>query len=83
MLKQSGDIPIPRDDHSMMRLSENCIGIFGGFANGGRVNDVYTIDNPFTSPTWKEYPGKSKADCQARASHSANAFDNDIYVFGG
>lgn len=58
-LKQSVDIPPPRDDHAMGRVDneeEPCFFIFGGFVNGSRVNDVY-CGGFFGGDTvnWKKY----------------------------
>lgn len=49
-----GDIPLPRDDHSLNVWGKDFI-IFGGFVNGSRVNDIYQLEfNPQTkAATWK------------------------------
>jgi len=40
-VKQSGEVPKPRDDHSLTQLDEDSFMIFGGFVEGSRVNDVF------------------------------------------
>ena len=39
-----GDIPLPRDDHTLSSLGDNRLIIFGGFVNGSRVNDIYQLN---------------------------------------
>ena len=45
----SGDIPEPRDDHSMCQVG-NKLYLFGGFVSGVRTNDLYEFD--FGSNKW-------------------------------
>ena len=40
-MKQSGDIPKPRDDHAQAQISDNEFIIFGGFVEGSRTNECY------------------------------------------
>ena len=40
-----GDVPLPRDDHSLCTRNDNSVIIFGGFVNGARVNDLYELKN--------------------------------------
>lgn len=39
---QTGDVPLPRDDHSL-NVHGNFFVIFGGFVSGTRVNEVYYL----------------------------------------
>lgn len=40
-VKQSGEVPKPRDDHSLSQINDKTFLIFGGFVEGSRVNDCY------------------------------------------
>lgn len=40
IMKQTGDVPAARDDHSLAENGINFL-IFGGFVAGSRVNDTY------------------------------------------
>lgn len=37
-LKQTGEVPVERDDHKCAKIGENAFIIFGGFVSGSRTN---------------------------------------------
>ena len=61
IVKQEGDVPRPRDDHSLTQIDDpQLIGkeqsfiIFGGYVDGMRVNDVYYASIEDNVVTWQE-----------------------------
>lgn len=40
-MKQSGDVPKPRDDHAQCDVGDSSFMIFGGFVEGSRTNECY------------------------------------------
>jgi len=40
-LKQTGDVPKPRDDHSLAQIDDERFIIFGGFVDGSRTNECF------------------------------------------
>lgn len=40
-LKQTGEVPKPRDDHSTAQIDDERFIIFGGFVDGTRTNECY------------------------------------------
>ena len=53
-LKQTGDVPKPRDDHSLNKVDENSLVIFGGFVSGCRVNECYLAKKNGTTLEWSK-----------------------------
>ena len=52
-MKQSGDIPAQRDDHSLAQADGEKFVIFGGFVAGSRVNDTYVGTKNGNEICWK------------------------------
>ena len=82
-LKQSGDIPKPRDDHSVAKIDADRFIIFGGFVEGSRVNECFICTKNGSILEWKEVGSKSAISPCIRASHSACFNDGKMYIFGG
>jgi len=53
-LKQTGDVPKPRDDHSLSQIDAESFVIFGGFVEGSRVNECYIGCKKGNTIEWKE-----------------------------
>jgi hypothetical protein len=51
-LVQVGDVPQPRDDHSLVLVDEMGFLIFGGFVNGSRTNDVFMASRSGPKLIW-------------------------------
>ena len=82
-LKQTGQVPKPRDDHSLSQIDGERFMIFGGFVDGSRTNECFICTKNGTSLTWKQVGTESpKAPC-IRASHSSVIYENKLYIFGG
>ena len=82
-LKQSGDIPKSRDDHSLAQVDESSFIIFGGFVAGSRVNECYMCTKNGTTLDWKCLGEKSPVKPAPRASQSIAFFKGKLYIFGG
>jgi hypothetical protein len=52
MIFLQGEVPKPRDDHTLSVIGDSSIIIFGGFINGSRVNDIYKGEVSATQITW-------------------------------
>jgi N-acetylneuraminic acid mutarotase len=79
--KVSGHIPGARDGHTACNIN-NCMYIFGGYEEDTDrfSNDVYVLD--LKSYVWK-YVTVRGIPPSWRDFHSAVAFDNKMFVFGG
>ncbi len=77
----SGHIPGARDGHTACNIN-NCMYIFGGYEEDTDrfSNDVYVLD--LKSYVWK-YVTVRGIPPSWRDFHSAVAFDNKMFVFGG
>lgn len=82
-LKQTGDIPKSRDDHSLSQIDANSFIIFGGFVAGSRVNDVYLCTKNGGTLDWRMLAEASPEKPAPRASQSSAYFQGKLYVFGG
>jgi len=82
-LKQIGNVPKPRDDHSLSQINENSFLIFGGFVQGSRVNECYTCKKVGGSLEWSLVEIKSPTAPCIRASHSTAVYNGKCYIFGG
>lgn len=51
-LKQTGNVPKPRDDHSLSQIDEKSFLIFGGFVQGSRVNECYVCKKNGNTLEW-------------------------------
>lgn len=67
-LKQSGDVPKPRDDHSLAQIDDSSFLIFGGFVEGSRTNECYIGKKSLGSIEWKKVGEKSVEKPSIRAS---------------
>ena len=72
----------------MSVFNDNQIFIFGGFVNGGRVNELYELNFVPNQTTlqWSKHKFQSTKDVPCpvpRASHSSIFHENKLYVFGG
>ena len=79
-IKQRGQIPEPRDEHTAL-IYEGAMIIYGGFVNGERTSDIYKYyfkENKweFVQPLGDKVPPK-------RAGHSAVRYKDSMFVFGG
>lgn len=82
-LKQTGNVPKPRDDHSLSQINENSFLIFGGFVQGSRVNECYTCKKNGNTLEWTKIEVKSEEAPCIRASHSSSVYNDKCYIFGG
>lgn len=82
-LKQSGNVPKPRDDHSLSQINDTSFLIFGGFVEGSRVNECYTCKKNGGTLEWTKIDVKSKEMPCIRASHSSCYYNGKCYIFGG
>lgn len=82
-LKQTGDIPKSRDDHSLSQVDGNSFLIFGGFVAGSRVNDCYMCTKNGGTLDWKRIGDESPTKPLPRASQSTAYFQGKLYIFGG
>lgn len=82
-LKQTGEVPKPRDDHSLSQVNDNSFIIFGGFVAGSRVNECYQCTKNGGTLDWKQLGEASPQKPLPRASHSASYFNGKLYIFGG
>ena len=82
-MKQSGDVPMPRDDHSLSVIDSSRFIIFGGFVNGSRTNDCFVAERSGNALIWSKLAVDNANPPCARASHSAAVFNNKMYIFGG
>ena len=82
-LKQTGEVPKPRDDHSLCQVDGNGFVIFGGFVAGSRVNECYHASKNGGTLDWKQVGAASPAKPMPRASHSAAYYNGKLYIFGG
>ena len=82
--------PEPRDDHSIAQ-AEDGFYIFGGFASGKRMNDLFKFT--YETKKWEclwEYndvnefsPEEKQKEWPCPRSGQAIAYHNNIYLFGG
>lgn len=82
-MKQTGDVPKPRDDHSMSQIDDKSFVIFGGFVEGSRVNECYVCTKNGHTLEWKRIGEKSPTAPCIRASHSSVVYKEKLYIFGG
>lgn len=82
-LKQTGDVPAPRDDHSLNLIDDERFMIFGGFVAGSRVNEAYVCRKNGNTLEWTRIGENSQQRPSIRASHSAVIHNNKCYIFGG
>lgn len=83
-----GDVPEPRDDHSLCKVGEK-VYLFGGFVNGIRRNDLYEYE--FGSNRWTQLFENHPFDDQhpnqpwpcPRSGQAIGAANGRVYVFGG
>jgi hypothetical protein len=52
-LKQTGDVPKPRDDHSLAQIDDNSFLIFGGFVEGSRTSECFIGKRSLGAIEWK------------------------------
>lgn len=82
-MKQTGDVPKPRDDHSLSQIDDQSFLIFGGYVEGSRVNECYVAKKNGNTLDWKLIADKSEIAPCIRASHSSAVYNNKCYIFGG
>jgi hypothetical protein len=82
-LKQNGEVPKPRDDHSLAQIDDERFIIFGGFVDGTRTNECYICTKQNNTLHWKQVGANSPEAPCIRASHSAAVFNGKMYIFGG
>ena len=83
ILKQQGDVPQPRDDHSLAQIDDKSFVIFGGFVAGGRVNECFIGTKVLDRIEWKLIAVNSPTAPCIRASHSCVHYNGKCYIFGG
>ena len=81
-LKQTGDVPSPRDDHSLSQIDDSSFLIFGGFVKGWRVNECYVAKKNGSTLEWSLIKCSGEQPC-IRASQSASVHNGKVYIFGG
>jgi len=82
-LKQTGDVPKLRDDHSMSQIDEEQIIIFGGFVEGSRCNECFVGKKNGANLEWRQVGAKSPQAPCPRNSHTSVFFEGKLYIFGG
>lgn len=82
-LKQTGDVPKPRDDHSLAQIDDERFIIFGGFVDGSRTNECFVCTKVNNTLQWKQVGADSPQAPCIRASHSASVYEGKMYIFGG
>ena len=82
-MKQTGDVPKPRDDHSLSQIDAESFIIFGGFVEGSRCNDAYIGRKNGQTIEWKMLSMASPVAPCVRASHSSCVYNGKCYIFGG
>lgn len=82
-MKQTGDIPKPRDDHSLAQIDDSSFLIFGGFVEGSRTNECFIGKRSLGQIEWKRVAEKSPEQPSIRASQSACCHNGKCYIFGG
>ena len=83
-LKQTGDIPKPRDDHAQCQISDNEFVIFGGFVEGSRTNETYRCQKTGSTLNWTCIGNEEGAELpMERASHSMVHYEGKCYIYGG
>eukprot|EP01122_Echinamoeba_exundans_P001567 TRINITY_DN11597_c0_g1_i1.p1 TRINITY_DN11597_c0_g1~~TRINITY_DN11597_c0_g1_i1.p1 ORF type:complete len:902 (-),score=157.14 TRINITY_DN11597_c0_g1_i1:580-3285(-) len=76
----SGTIPAPRRGHSMVSIAPDLLVVFGGRSNTN-LADTHLFN--LSSLTWHPLECGGKTLPPPRHFHSASAYKNNIYVFGG
>lgn len=82
-LKETGDIPKSRDDHSLAQIDGSSFVIFGGFVAGSRVNECYMCTKNGGTLDWKCLGEASPTKPAPRASQSIAYYGGKLYIFGG
>jgi len=82
-MKQTGEVPKPRDDHSLSQIDDQSFLIFGGYVEGSRVNECYVAKKLGNTLEWKLIAHKSPEAPLVRASHSSAVYNGKCYIFGG
>ena len=82
-MKQTGDVPKPRDDHSLSQIDGESFIIFGGFVEGSRVNEAYVGKKNGQTIEWSMLKEVSPVTPCIRASHSSVVYNGKFFVFGG
>ena len=82
-MKQTGDVPKSRDDHSMSQIDDKSFVIFGGFVEGSRVNECFVCTKNGHTLEWKQIGANSPTAPCIRASHSSVVYQGKVYIFGG
>ena len=82
-LSSDGATPSARSQHTMTALADGTAVLFGGYNNGARLNDVYTLTVSGTSATWTSLSSDG-ATPSVRSEHSMTALaDGTAVLFGG
>ena len=81
-MTQNGDVPKPRDDHSLCKVDDQCFISFGGFVEGQRVNECYMGVKSGNTIEWSLMPSNGDLPCP-RASHSMACHEGKCYIYGG
>ena len=82
-MKQTGDVPKPRDDHALCKIDDQSFVIFGGYVEGQRVNECYVGTKNGQTLNWTRVGAESKDMPCIRASHSMAHYQGKCYIFGG
>lgn len=82
-IRQTGDIPKPRDDLSLSQIDDSSFLIFGGFVEGSRVNECFIATKTGNSLDWKQIGQNSPSQPCVSASHSSVIHGGKAYIFGG
>ena len=82
-MKQTGDIPKSRDDHSLSQIDGESFIIFGGFVEGSRCNEAFIGKKNGQTIEWKMLAEMSPVAPCVRASHSSVVYNGKFYIFGG
>ena len=82
-MKETGDVPKARDDHTLSQIDGDSFLIFGGFVEGSRVNESYIANKKGNTLEWRQVGDKAPLKPCVRASHSAVVYNGKCYIFGG
>lgn len=83
IIKQTGDVPKPRDDHSMNQIDADSFLIYGGFVEGSRVNECFIGTKKGNLIEWKEVAKDAPLKPSVRNSHNSGVHNGKCYIYGG
>ena len=80
LLEMTGTVPTPRQQHSVARVGESKMLLFGGFDGDARLNDMYEYD--LETGVWRDIAYTGLAP-QPRDGAGIAILGEFLYLFGG